>query len=189
MPRGEATDVIIDFIDRYDEELSFDDYRELIDMVKNRFGVSRYAAKKRIIELGWTEVRGVYTYCTTGYVEDHEIESRLREIDDARNDYINLIASGVMDEEAMDEQFQKLYAEEQELNSRLKYLGENNNINDDQKSRISQALHIIDNSSCELAEYKDMLIRKLIECVKVNSKTEITIIFKGGYEVTAEVEK
>ena len=34
-----------------------------------------------------------------------------------------------------------------------------------------------------------MLIRKLIECVKVNSKTEIKIIFKGGYEVTAEVEK
>ena len=77
MPRGETTDFIIDFIDRYDEELNFDDYRELIDMVKNRFGVSRYAAKKRIIELGWIEVRGVYTYCTTGYVDDHEIESRL----------------------------------------------------------------------------------------------------------------
>lgn len=73
--------------------------------------------------------------------------------------------------------------------SRLKYLEENNDINDDQKSRISQALQIIDNNSCELTEYKDMLIRKLIECVKVNSKTEITIIFKGGYEVIAEVEK
>ena len=89
----------------------------------------------------------------------------------------------------MDEQFQKLYTEEQELNSRLKYLEENNDINDDQKTKISKALHIIDNNSCELTEYKDMLIRKLIECVKVNSKTEITIIFKGGYEVIAEVEK
>jgi len=117
------------------------------------------------------------------------MQSRLHEIDDARNDYINLIASGAIDEEDMDEKFQKLYTEEQELNSRLKYLEENNNINDDQKSRISQALQISDNSSYELLEYKDMLIRKLIECVKVNSKTEITIIFKGGYEVTAEVEK
>ena len=33
-----------------------------------------------------------------------------------------------------------------------------------------------------------MLIRKLIECVRVVSKTEITIIFKGGYEVIAEIE-
>ena len=121
--------------------------------------------------------------------ETKEIQYRLHEIDDARNDYINLIASGAIDEEDMDEKFQKLYTEEQELNSRLKYLEEINNINDDQKSRISQALQIIDNSSYELGEYKDILIRKLIECVKVNSKTEITIIFKGGYEVTAEVEK
>lgn len=35
----------------------------------------------------------------------------------------------------------------------------------------------------------DMLLRKLIECIKVNSKTEITIIFKGGIEVIVPVEK
>ena len=34
-----------------------------------------------------------------------------------------------------------------------------------------------------------MLVRKLIECIKVNSKTEITIVFKGGIETTVEVEK
>lgn len=57
------------------------------------------------------------------------------------------------------------------------------------RSRIAQALEKIDNSSCELAEYNDMLVRKLVECVKVNSKTEITIIFKGGIETTMEVER
>lgn len=31
-------------------------------------------------------------------------------------------------------------------------------------------------------------IRKLIECVKVVSKTEILVIFKGGYEVRTEIE-
>ena len=77
MPRDITTDAIIDFIDQYEEEMSFDNYRELIDHIKNKFGVSRYAAKKRIIELGWKEIRGVYTYCTTGYVEDHEIEDSL----------------------------------------------------------------------------------------------------------------
>ena len=42
--------------------------------------------------------------------ETKEIQRRLREIDDARNDYISLIAAGTMDEEALDEQFKKLYA-------------------------------------------------------------------------------
>lgn len=121
--------------------------------------------------------------------ETKEIQHRLHEIDEARNDYIALIASGAMDEESLDEQFQKLYDEEQELNSRLKALEEQNNIDTDKRSRITQALQNIDNSSCELTEYNDILVRKLIECVKVNSKTEITIIFKGGIETTATVEK
>ena len=121
--------------------------------------------------------------------ETKEIQKRLREIDDARNDYISLIAAGTMDEEALDEQFQKLYTEEQELNSRLKALEEYNNIDNNKRSRITQALKNIDKSSCELTEYNDMLVRKLIECIKVNSKTEITIIFKGGMEVIVPVEK
>lgn len=121
--------------------------------------------------------------------ETKEIQKRLREIDDARNDYITLIASGTMDEEAMDEQFQMLYAEEQELNSRLKALEENNNIDNNKRSQISKAFQEIDNSSCELTEYNDMLVRKLIECIKVKSKTEITVIFKGGIETMVTVEK
>ena len=55
--------------------------------------------------------------------------------------------------------------------------------------RIERTLKEIDKNSCELLEYNDILTRKLIECVRVVSKTEIQIIFKGGYEVAAEVEK
>ena len=121
--------------------------------------------------------------------ETKEIQRRLREIDDARNDYITLIASGTMDEETLDEQFQKLYTEEQELNSRLKALEDKNNIDNNKRDRITQALQSIENNSCELAEYNDMLVRKLIECIKVKSKTEITVIFKGGIETIVTVEK
>jgi len=94
-----------------------------------------------------------------------------------------------MDEEALDEQFQKLYTEEQKLNSRLKALEENNNIDNDKRARINQALQKIDSNSCELTEYNDLLVRKLIECIKVKSKTEITIIFKGGILTKATVDK
>ena len=46
----------------------------------------------------------------------------------------------------------------------------------------------IDNSECALKEYSDLLVRKTIECIKVISKQEIKIIFKGGFEVKAEIE-
>ncbi len=59
---------------------------------------------------------------------------------------------------------------------------------DNKRERITQALQSIGNNSCELVEYNDMLVRKLIECIKVNSKTEIMVIFKGGIETTVNVE-
>ncbi len=85
--------------------------------------------------------------------------------------------------------FQRLYDEEQILNDRLEQIKAENSIDPDDSDRIDRTLKEIDKNSCELLEYNDILTRKLIECVRVVSKTEIQIIFKGGYEVTAEVEK
>ena len=46
------------------------------------------------------------------------------------------------------------------------------------------------NQDCgRLTEFDDVLIRKAIECIRVMSKTEIIVIFRGGYEVKVEVEK
>ncbi len=73
MPVDSTTDAIINYLDRFGENPSFEEYRALIDHIAHTFDVSRYAAKKRIIELGWPEVRGVYVYCTVGYVEDYKV--------------------------------------------------------------------------------------------------------------------
>lgn len=121
--------------------------------------------------------------------ETKEIQQRLREIDEARNDYISLIASGAMDEESFDEQFQKLYDEERELNARLEQLKGKSTMNCQAGSRLDKALTEIDNNTYELCQYNDHLTRKLIECIKVVSKTEVQIILKSGIQLTALVEK
>ena len=79
--------------------------------------------------------------------------------------------------------------EEKEEQERLEQIKAENNIDSDESDRVARAQNEIDKSNCELLEYNDMLTRKLIECVRVVSKTEIQIIFKGGYEVTVPVEK
>ena len=121
--------------------------------------------------------------------ETKEIQQRLREIDEARNDYISLIASRAMDEESFDEQFQKLYDEERELNARLEQLKGKSTMNCQAGSRLDKALTEIDNNTYELCQYNDHLTRKLIECIKVVSKTEVQIILKSGIQLTALVEK
>ena len=114
-------------------------------------------------------------------------EARLHEIDKMRNDLVTLIASGAMDEDSLDKQFQELYEEEQEITEEIEMIKREKQ-SADNRSRADSLINRIENGPCKLTEYDEKLVRKLIECVKVLSKKEILIIFKGGYEVTATIE-
>ena len=117
--------------------------------------------------------------------EIKQIKQRLKDIDQARNDFVNLIATGACAPDALDDEFARLYSEEEQLSQKLLSLkaqgeAEQNELADDIKA-------VIDNSSFELQQYDDILVRKVIECVKILSKDEISITFKGGYEVKSEL--
>ena len=115
-------------------------------------------------------------------------EKRLKEIDQARTDLVGLIASGGCDEDKLDGEFAKLYAEEQDLNERLKLLRSQNQTSAETQAKLDKIIDMIEHEKFELETFDNVLIRKLIECVKVLSKTEILVIFKGGYEVRTEIE-
>ncbi|MEE0185041.1 MAG: recombinase family protein [Oscillospiraceae bacterium] len=123
-----------------------------------------------------------------GQEEMISIENRLKEIDQARNDLVMLIASGGCDEDKLDSEFSKLYQEEQQLSERLESLRSQNKTSAETQKKIDKIMHMIENEKFELETFDNVLIRKLIECVKVIDKSEILVIFKGGYEVKTEIE-
>ena len=49
-------------------------------------------------------------------------------------------------------------------------------------------MDMIEHEKFELETFDNVLIRKLIECIKVLNKAEILVIFKGGYEVKIDIE-
>lgn len=122
-----------------------------------------------------------------GQEEIFAIEKRLKEIDQARNDLVGLIATGGCDEDKLDSEFAKLYEEEQHLSERLTVLKSKNKTSAETQEKLDKIMELIDNEKFELETFDNVLIRKLIECVKVLSKTEILVIFKGGYEVKTEI--
>lgn len=122
-----------------------------------------------------------------GQEEILAIEKRLKEIDQARNDLVGLIAAGGCDEDKLDSEFEKLYEEEQSLSERLAMLKSQNKTSAETQEKLDKIMELIDNEKFELETFDNVLIRKLIECVKVLSKNEILVIFKGGYEVRAEI--
>ena len=123
-----------------------------------------------------------------GQEEIISIENRLKEIDQARNDLVNLIASGGCDEDKLDSEFAKLYQEEQQLSERHETLKSQNKTSAETQAKLNKIMDMIENEKFELETFDNVLIRKLIECVKVLSKNEILVIFKGGYEVKTEIE-
>ena len=99
-----------------------------------------------------------------------------------------MIASGGCDEDKLDSEFAKLYQEEQQLSERLETLKSQNKTSQQTQDKLDKIIDMIEHENFELETFDNVLIRKLIECVKVLSKTEILVIFKVGYEVKAEIE-
>ena len=117
------------------------------------------------------------------------LENRLKELDKARNDIISLITSGGCDEDKMDSEFAKIYAEEQSVNEQLAELKKKAEISADTQDKIDRAMEMIEHEKFEIEVFDNVIIRKLIDCIKVLSKTELLIIFKGGIEVKAIIEQ
>ena len=117
------------------------------------------------------------------------LENRLKELDKVRNDIISLITSGGCDEDKMDSEFAKIYAEEQSVNEQLAELKKKAEISADTQDKIDRAMDMIEHEKFEIEVFDNVIIRKLIDCIKVLSKTKILIIFKGGIEVKAIIEK
>ncbi|MBR5180423.1 MAG: recombinase family protein [Lachnospiraceae bacterium] len=117
--------------------------------------------------------------------EIRQIEQRLKDIDNARNELINLIATGTCAADSLDNEFAKLFEEEEQLSQTLISLksqadSEQNNLAEEVKAEI-------DNTSFQLDEYDDVLVRKVVECIKVLSIEEIAVTFKGGYEIKSKL--
>ena len=100
-----------------------------------------------------------------------------------------LISEGGCDEDTLDSEFAKIHAEEQSVNEKLAELRKNAEISADTQSKIDSAMEALEHEKFELDVFDNIIIRKLIECIKVISKTELLIIFKGGIEVKAEMEE
>jgi DNA invertase Pin-like site-specific DNA recombinase len=155
--------------------------KAIINAVNEYFG-----CRDEIAEILKANIGSVLEY--QGQDEIISIENRLKEIDRSRNDLIGLIASGGCDEDKLDGEFAKIYMEEQSLKEQKEDLKEKMRLSADTQDKIDSAMDMIKNESLRLEFFDNVIIRKLVECIKVKSKTELLIIFKGGIEVQAEMK-
>ena len=86
--------------------------------------------------------------------------------------------------EAFDEETaMRLMNEKSRLQRQLDGIAETEQRRESAKSRLDDIFTILDGIKNRPMEYDNQIVRQLLECVVVDSKEQITVIFKGGLKV------
>lgn len=116
---------------------------------------------------------------TTRFLSDHyiiaEIEAEFQKILKA----VSVDNADDIDEEHIGE----LMSEKQRLTAQLEQYATMRQKRESAKSRLDEICTILDGLQNHPMEYDDKLVRQLLECVVVESKEQIKVVFIGGVEV------
>ena len=114
------------------------------------------------------------------------VSSRIAEINAMRDTLLGSI-SGTQFEQLSGE-LKALNEEEKEHKAKLDALKQRKDCIQRTAQETAAARELFTNMQ-PMTSFDDMIIRKMIERITVNSKTEITVRFRGGLEVSGAVEK
>ena len=117
-----------------------------------------------------------------------DIQIRIAEIDAEFKAMLQAIATDTVED--FDEQrATALMAEKNSLEQQLAQLDNAQQEKENAESRLDEIFTILDGLENHPMEYDDRLVRQVLECVVVESKEKIKVIFAGGLEVEQAIEK
>ena len=119
----------------------------------------------------------------------YNIELNIKQLQDEAEDYMMKAACTEGDKSRYLDEVEKIFAKVKVLREQLEVLDASINsteANFYEKNRLSELLQ---NQGFDIVEYDDMLVRRLIECIKILANKTIVVIFKGGFEVIEGLEE
>ena len=115
--------------------------------------------------------------------ESLDLQIKIAEIDAEFKAMLNAISSDTV--EAFDEQRAKeLMDAKSQLQQQLAGIAERKQKRENTKSRLDEIFTILDGLRNRPMDYDDRLVRQILECVVVESKERIKVVFIGGLEIT-----
>ena len=117
-------------------------------------------------------------------VEDNslDLQIRIKEIDEQFQTMLNSVSSETVD--AFDaDGVAALMQERNTLQLQLAKIAEQKHKRKNVEPRLDEIYAIIDGLKNHPMQFDDKIIRQLIECVVVESKEQIKVVFVGGLEV------
>lgn len=118
-------------------------------------------------------------------VEDNslDIQIRIAEIDAEFKAMLQAVETYTMDA-SDEEKAGRLMNEKAELQKQLDRISETKQKRENTKSRLEEIFTILEGLNNHPMTYDDKIVRQIIECVVVESKERIKVVFVGGTEVS-----
>lgn len=113
-----------------------------------------------------------------------EIDFLERRIDALNKRMLSLVNESVQgggDVEQHEDEFRQISEEIAQLNSRIKTIQENDNVNGSLETRLHEIQTMIEKRRENNHEYDDSIVRQMVECIKVFHDGRLEIYFGGGY--------
>ena len=108
-----------------------------------------------------------------------DLQVRIAEIDAEFRKMIDRVSTETV--EAFDEETAtRLMNEKSRLQQQLDNIADAEQRRENAKSRLDDIYTILDGIKNRPMEYDDQIVRQLLECIVVDSKEQVTVIFKGG---------
>lgn len=115
-----------------------------------------------------------------------DIQVKIAEIDAEFKRMLDCVSAETMDA-FDDEKATRLMNEKSELQQQLAHYDSLQQQRENTKSRLDDICTILDGLKNHPMKYDDQIVRQLLECVVVESKEKIKIIFSGGVEVEEKI--
>ncbi len=124
-----------------------------------------------------------------GEDESIELQIRIAQIDKEFEDILNSVTVENQQQLLTDPRIAELMAEKHKLENKLAEYAAAEQNRKNAASRLDNIFTILDGMKNHPLTYDDQIIRKILQCVVVESKEKIKVVFIGGLEMEAEVEK
>ena len=115
-----------------------------------------------------------------------DIQIRIAEIDAEFKKMLNAVSEGNIDT-FNEEHAGELMNEKQRLVIQLEQYANAQQKRENVKSRLDQIFTILDGMQNHPMEYDDRIVRQILECVVVESKETIKVVFVGGLEIREQL--
>ena len=118
-----------------------------------------------------------------------EIQIRIAQIDQEFKSLLNSVTAENQQELLTDPRITNLMTEKRQLEKELAEHAASEQHRQNTASRLDNIFTILDGMKNHPLTYDDAVIRQILQCVIVESKERIKVVFIGGMEVEAEVEQ